>query len=389
MSRDANLNLILVTSGNVGSIDVIGPMTRRRLDGFLTVCLSFFLGNPILFPFPIPGGERQLINKMTRFLILTFWLMMPLTTGFVVRPQYSSRMVITSTCLEMSQDVKNQAETTSKSKHDHPLARDIEGKLKKISPVPDVDKMSELAEMSAALYMNPAASKIAPHVVVTWEPEISQILHQLSKISNPSRPFMVGVVGIPGSGKSTSCETIKSMLEEINGIEDSVLVMPMDGYHYSMAELSRMENATDVIYRRGAPDTFHPAALARDLERIAHGGEDEIHIPGFDHAKGDPEPNQHTFHRNKHRIVICEGLYLLHDQDGWEHIQKFLDWTIFIQADLDVCMTRLKERNKSIPGYTPEEIEIRCDIVDRANAVLASKTAGKYAAQVVTSGASI
>jgi len=151
--------------------------------------------------------------------------------------------------------------------------------------------------------------------------------------------------------------------------------------------LRQFENADDVIYRRGASDTFDPSALARDLERIAHGSEQSVHIPGFDHAYGDPVQDQHVFERSEHDIVICEGLYLLHDQDGWERIQKFLDWTIFIEADLDECVSRLKERNKCIPGYTPEEIEVRCDRVDRANALLAQRTASKYASQIVQSGA--
>jgi hypothetical protein len=78
---------------------------------------------------------------------------------------------------------------------------------------------------------------------------------------------------------------------------------------------------------------------------------------------------------------------LLHDRDGWEHIQKFLDWTVYIEADVDICIHRLKERNKCIPGYTPEQIEVRCEEVDRVNAELASRTAGKYASMVVQSGA--
>ena len=171
------------------------------------------------------------------------------------------------------------------------------------------------------------------------------------------------------------------------GDQSSILVMPMDGYHYSLAQLSEFTNAEDAIYRRGAPDTFDPMSLARDLERIAHGDEDTVSIPGFDHAKGDPEEDQHKFERGKHNIVICEGLYLLHDENGWEKIQKFLDWSIFIQADVDVCIERLKKRNQCIPGYTPEQINLRCEIVDRANALLAQRTAGKYASQIVQSGA--
>jgi pantothenate kinase-related protein Tda10 len=75
-----------------------------------------------------------------------------------------------------------------------------------------------------------------------------------------------------------------------------------------MEQLSKFPNADDAIYRRGASDTFDPASLARDLERIAHGHEPMVRIPGFDHAMGDPVPDQHQFEREKHRVVICEGL---------------------------------------------------------------------------------
>ena len=142
-----------------------------------------------------------------------------------------------------------------------------------------------------------------------------------------------------------------------------------DGYHYSIAYLQTMDNPDDKIYRRGAPDTFDAAGLKRDLGRIKNGDEEIVSIPGFDHAKGDPEPDAfHVFRRSEHKIVICEGLYLVHDADGWEGIASLFDMTIFISSDVDMCIDRLKIRNKCIPGYTPEEIEFRCDAVDRVNA---------------------
>ena len=141
-----------------------------------------------------------------------------------------------------------------------------------------------------------------------------------------------------------------------------------DGYHYSIAYLQTMDNPDDKIYRRGAPDTFDVAGLKRDLGRIKNGDEEIVSIPGFDHAKGDPEPDAHVFRRSEHKIVICEGLYLVHDADGWEGIASLFDMTIFISSDVDMCIDRLKIRNKCIPGYTPEEIEFRCDAVDRVNA---------------------
>lgn len=146
--------------------------------------------------------------------------------------------------------------------------------------------------------------------------------------------------------------------------------MPFDGYHFTKAALGSFPNALDMIWRRGAPDTFDSRSLVRDLERIRYGNEPTVKIPGFDHAIGDPENDKHEFRRLDHKIVIVEGLYLLHDQDGWERVKEYFDLSVFVEADLDRCMDRLKIRNKCIPGYTSEEIERRVDAVDRVNAMI-------------------
>ena len=53
-------------------------------------------------------------------------------------------------------------------------------------------------------------------------------------------------------------------------------------------------------------------------------------------------PNQHTFTRRKNKVVIVEGIYLLHDSDGWDVMKRLFDWTIYIDADVDTCIERLK-----------------------------------------------
>lgn len=243
------------------------------------------------------------------------------------------------------------------------------------------------AETSASLYMDPATSKIA-NVTISWEPntakkirelEVQKRLSEFELNKSRAKPFMVGVVGIPGSGKSTSSEILSSLLS-------NSIVMPMDGYHIPMADLQKFPNAEDAIYRRGAPDTFDPASLEKALEKIVKGKDATVSIPGFDHAKGDPEKDKHTFVRSEHSIVICEGIYLMHQGDGWENIKSFFDYIIYIKIDIDTCIERLKERNKCIPGYTPEEIEIRCDAVDRVNAETVEKSR-QFASEEVKSGA--
>jgi hypothetical protein len=86
----------------------------------------------------------------------------------------------------------------------------------------DVDHKDEAA-VSASLYLNPATSKLAPHVQVSWEPDAADLIKKLASFSNPNRPLMIGVVGIPGSGKSTSCEILAAYLDD----DVEALVMPM------------------------------------------------------------------------------------------------------------------------------------------------------------------
>ena len=220
---------------------------------------------------------------------------------------------------------------------------------------------------SASLYMNPATQRLATNLTVSWEPDVADMMKPLARLKG--KPLLVGVVGIPGSGKSTSCEILASYLGD-----DRTIVMPMDGYHLSLDQLAELPDPADVIYRRGAPDTFDPRSLIRDLERIKASKEAVVKIPGFDHSVGDPQPDQHTFVRDDHDIVIVEGIYLMHGADGWERVRDLLDFCIYIEADVDICIDRLKIRNQCIPGYTADEIEVRCEAVDRANAMTVLKS---------------
>ena len=208
-------------------------------------------------------------------------------------------------------------------------------------------------------------------IVGSWEEDMAKRIRE-ETVKATRLPFMVALVGTPGSGKSISSFLLAKHLED-NGLE--CMVTPHDGYHYPLSHLRNFPDADDVIYRRGAPDTFDPEALIRDLHRIRDGDEAFILLPAFDHANGDPEPNQHGFDRHRHKVVICEGLYLLHDKDGWEGVADCFDLKIFMNSNIDVCMERVKIRNQCIPGYTHEEIAIRTERVDRVNAltVLSSK----------------
>lgn len=208
--------------------------------------------------------------------------------------------------------------------------------------------------------------------LISWEYDVATEIKERAASCLDGQPFMVALVGIPGSGKSTSANVLAGLLGP------TCFAAPMDGFHIPMADLRARPDAADAIYRRGAADTFDPAGLKVYVQRVRGGDEDApelVQWPGFDHAVGDPVEGELTFDRRQHRIVLVEGLYLLHDQDGWDGVAELFDHTIFLAANVERCVAQVKERNKCIPGYTPEEIEVRTELVDRKNAEVVQRSA--------------
>src|SRR5450432_2788453 len=70
----------------------------------------------------------------------------------------------------------------------------------------------------------------------------------------------IGLAGIPGSGKSTVAEELRTRWP-------SAVVLPMDGYHLP----KRMLDA-EGMRRRGAPHTFDPKRMRADLRNLKETG---------------------------------------------------------------------------------------------------------------------
>lgn len=100
-----------------------------------------------------------------------------------------------------------------------------------------------------------------------------------------NRQYWICLAGGPGAGKSTLSAAVVKRLNELSGSNDYSVVLPMDGFHYSRAELRRISEQPgspsfdELLARRGSPWTFDAngvcAALskARTLKSGRHSAE--------------------------------------------------------------------------------------------------------------------
>ena len=165
--------------------------------------------------------------------------------------------------------------------------------------------------------------------------------------------YLIGVAGIPGSGKTTLCS---QYLQKV--IPNSV-VLPMDGYHLYRKDLD--ENGHRY---RGAPFTFDSKKFKDDLLALKKNGKGSF--PSFDHAVKDPVENDIVVGEGV-KCVIVEGLYLFLEDWG---LGGLFDAEVFIDCDVDQAIERVAKRHVECGiSNSLEEAIVRANDNDRKNAL--------------------
>lgn len=211
-------------------------------------------------------------------------------------------------------------------------------------------------------------------------------------------PVVVGISGVPGSGKTTLVALLVSMLQRLHG-NSWVAALPMDGFHLPRSILDGMTDPVRAHARRGAPFTFDPAEFVECINSLRAGGARKT-APGFDHEVGDPQPHAIVLESGV-RLVLVEGNYLLlgrlahaefHEADGtllsptWRDVDSALDASWYLQTDIDIAMQRVVQRNKKNPGWemlSISEVRERVEANDRLNAELVVTSAAHADAVII------
>jgi len=201
------------------------------------------------------------------------------------------------------------------------------------------------------------------------------------------RRVIVGVVGLPGAGKTTLAEALVAGLLDWHAewtdhrsdrvsdparpwIGSHVAHVPMDGFHLADVELNRLGRGG----RKGAPDTFDAAGYAALLKRLRQADED-VWAPAFDRTIEQPIAGSIPVLRHT-RVIITEGNYLLMPDPVWASARSNVDTVWFYDLDEDVRRQRLIDRHIRF-GKSPADAVAWVDGPDQRNAELIVATRGR------------
>ena len=210
-----------------------------------------------------------------------------------------------------------------------------------------------------------------------------------STSNSTTTQYWIGIAGAPGSGKST---LVHDLVKELQSRSVTCVGVPMDGYHYSRAELDTFADPIAAHRFRGAPFTFNGSKFVEDLRMAKMEG--KFSFPGFDHAAKDPAPDVHVL-TAECQVVLVEGNYLLLDAAPWSSLceesssssSKIFDEMWYLKCNLDELKRRLAARHMEAWGWTMEQAMERIEDSDGKNMVTVETSAGNQrASKVLTSG---
>ena len=186
---------------------------------------------------------------------------------------------------------------------------------------------------------------------------LSILVYNLDQ-SNLQRRYFIALAGPPASGKSTISEKLN---EDLNTKGFPTDILQMDGFHLDDGIL----NCTNLLSRKGSPETFDVMGLKSFLIRLAN--EPEVIVPIFDRALELSRSSAVTISNNK-KIIIVEGNYLLLNSHPWSELNDYFDSRIMIHCEESVLEKRLIDRWKGF-NLTQDQINQKVYENDLPNGV--------------------
>lgn len=155
-------------------------------------------------------------------------------------------------------------------------------------------------------------------------------------------PYIIGIAGLSGSGKTTVAQKIISSINE-----PWTILFSLDNFYKELTpEQSRLAFLNEYDFDRpGSIDLDH---LYECVKSIKEGKKTDIPVYSFAKHKRMPDEKLTIYGAN---VVIIEGIYALYKKE----LLDLMDCKVYVDTDLDVCYSRrllrdIVHRDRDIKG---------------------------------------
>lgn len=152
--------------------------------------------------------------------------------------------------------------------------------------------------------------------------------------------MIIGICGGSGSGKTTLLKRLSKHFQDLHPS-----IFSMDNY-YKPVHFQHVDENGEINF--DLPSALNEDHLVSDLEQLIKG--EPIEVIEY-HFNAPPDKNV-LITIQPSDLVIVEGLFLFH----YPGVRTALDFSVFIDVDLDVQLDRRLYRDQETRGYTRESI---------------------------------
>lgn len=206
-------------------------------------------------------------------------------------------------------------------------------------------------------------------------------------IDNPEKHIMIGITGESASGKSTICNEIKKVSEELNL---PIEIINADNYFNDISDkiaiYGDFDKLRDSGYDVDSPESFQLDLLKSDLEKLAYG--EDIKMPQYLlNGTGVSVPN--SIPATSKKIIVVEGMAAL-----YKDVADIFDVKFFVDIDKEIqkkwFLNRAKSRNQDMENAYKhwEYVNIAskkyiAPLKETCDVILDGKSSLSYVAQIM------
>ena len=169
--------------------------------------------------------------------------------------------------------------------------------------------------------------------------------------SRAQRPTVIGIVGLPGCGKTSLTASVSTLLRALTN--ESVAVVSLDDFYLTPAQRQSLGYSW-----RAVPGTHDLKLLNEFLAGLTA---DQLKIPRYDTAAERRMPLELC---RKPHFVLVEGMYVGAKIPGYEMLSEKIDYLIYLDMDVEIAHqsrlareARIRTASGGTEGMTQEETE--------------------------------